>query len=275
MKIHYILFLFIFASCSVANLAVSNLDWIIYRQVKNRLDLYYKQQNDLEKEVSIFLSRQVQKLPKVETLLQRLESKIDSSDYTKEGVSLFRQDLSNLYIEIAGDFNSNILSKFLAQLDKDQIKHFQNENEEQNKELEEKLKSSKESDLTQRIEYFVGEFSIKQKQIVSSNLIHLKSLQEIRLIRRKKLQQDLYKMMSSSMENKSQLIQERFHQYIRKTDTPKSTIDKINGHRKFTDQMVVDVLKEMDIKQKEFIKKRIKFIRKLLDTYKKSYSKKD
>lgn len=276
MKLHYLLILFILTSCSAAKLAVSNLDWIIYRQVKNKLDLYYKQQNELDKDVNLFLNRQIQKIPRVEELLSLIETNVkeDKTTSTKE-VKKFRDDLLSIYIDIAGDFNSNILSKNLALLDKDQLSHFQNENKEQNEEIMKNIQNRSESTIVQRMEYFVGEFNSAQQQIIQSNLIHIRSLQEIRLIRRKALQKDLYQYISSSTPEKKNLIKERLHRYVRKQDSSEDVIRKINGHRSHIDKMTAEVFNKISKKQKEFILKRIKFIREVIETFKKSYTKKN
>lgn len=276
MKLHYLLILFILASCSVAKLAVSNLDWIIYRQVKNKLDLYYKQQNELDKDVNLFLNRQIQKIPRIEGLLSFIETNVkeDKTTSTIE-VKKFRDDLLRIYIDIAGDFNSNILSKNLALLDKDQLSHFKNENKEQNEEIMKNIQNRSESTIVQRMEYFVGEFNSVQQQIIQSNLIHIRSLQEIRLLRRKALQKDLYQFISSSTPEKKNLIKERLHRYVRKQDSSEDVIRKINGHRSHIDKMTAEVFNKMSKKQKEFILKRIKFIREVIETFKKSYTKKN
>lgn len=274
MKFINILILFTLVSCSMAKYAISNLDWIIARQLNNRFDLYHNQKNELDKDLNIFLSRQTQKIPRIEEIIEKINQTIQRNprEITIETVENFRDDFYQLYIEIAGDFNINILSKYLVQLNKDQQLHFANFNSKNNLEFEQKLQDKNDSNFTERLEYFFGEFNLEQKKIILQNLNDIRAIEIIRHNRRKNLQSDLYRLLSSSGSEKAEMIQKRLHHFVRKEDTKEELILEINKHQKKIDKMLLEILLNINSKQQKFIKKRFEFIKSLLDAYKKNFS---
>ena len=268
MRWNVVIFLLFFVGCSVATLAIKNLDWIISRQVKNHLDLYYNQEKSLQTDISHFLTRQKIQVDPLTQLIKEITLKYESKIQLKDVIQI-RSKLSDFYTKIADDFNSNILSKYLAQISQKQLAHFRNENTKRNIELKEKI-SNNESTIFKRIEFFVGDFTAEQKQIIVELRPPMQSLQKQRLQRRKELQIKLYQVLASSKTDKKQEIQKLFYNYVHKSDLDKDQKQKQNYNKNFAaiDEGIVKIFNSLNQNQKKALAKKIQWLTDSLKSFK-------
>ena len=264
-----ILSFLILGGCSMASVAIKNLDWIISRQVKNQLDLYYNQEKKLDIDVTHFLKRQKVQVSPLSNLINELSTELKNKKRIKlQDVEEFRLKMSGFYYKIADDFNANILSKYLCEINAAQLAHFREENTKQNIELKEKI-SSGESTTFKRIEFFTGDFTPKQQKMLTDILPSIKKLQKLRLKRRKELQIKLYQIIASTKEDKQKTIQTLFYNYVHKVDLKKDpkSLQQFEKDLQKVNLQIVTILNSLSSKQVKTLNEKLKWMQDLLQSF--------
>jgi hypothetical protein len=271
MRLFLCLFLSLFVGCSVASLAIGNLDWILARKIKTALDLYYNQEKELDIDVGNFLERQKKHIPAILEIFNEIDKRLDAKTIvvTDKDIQQYRARVITIYEAVADDMNKSILSKFIAQLNKNQQDHFAKENTRINLEIQEKMEESKPDDLLKQVEYFVGDFTDKQKQMIKSKVPNAKILQKLRLKRRKRLQNNLYQVLSVTVPDKRESVRQYMHQYIRKLDMDEEEKKVFETNRNEINNMLKEIASTVTVEQKKKIKSQIQWLRDTLKSYNK------
>lgn len=269
----WLLLLIFLSSCSLTSLAVKNLNWIISRQVKNHLDLYYNQEKQLDIDVAQYLNRQKKQVPALLELVQMLQNK-NTRTIKIEEVELFRKNLRLMYYTIADDFNANILSPYLAQINDPQLKHFRNENNKRNIELKNKI-NDKDSDIFKRIEFLIGNFTDNQRKILKSIQPQIRGLQKLRLRRKKEFQIKLYQVISTSILPKQEVtkkveIQKLFYNYIHKVDLENDPIvlKQNENNNKAINQAILQIFNSLNQEQTKILQEKVRWLKNVVQSFK-------
>lgn len=276
-KLRYLALIFIVLianSCSMSSLAVKNLDWIISRQVKNHLDLYYNQEKILNLEVSQFLKRQKKQVP---SLLQHIETLggISNNDFQKiEDIEKFRLNLQSIYFTVADDFNANILAPHLSEMNEPQLKHFRKENNKKNIELKNKINDN-DSDIFKRIEFLIGKFTDNQIKILKNIQPQIRVLQKLRLRRKKEFQIKLYQVISTSTLPKQEItkkteIQKLFYNYIHKIDLENDPIvlKQNENNNKAINQAILQIFNSLTQEQMKILQEKVRWLKNVVQSFK-------
>ena len=195
------------AGCWVGSLFVKNLDTLISVKVSNTFDLYYKQKQQLDKDIDNFLKS---KKPLADIVLKKLSEyqKLSSSadldqKLIKEELMFWQKFYTELMLEIVQKHSS-----YLINLTEKQQKHFLKEYKERTKELKEKLEEELLEDQTEKYERFFGELNKGMAKELASNEDFFKSRLMAYIERRKEFRiklEELYKKKAKDKDFKSLL----------------------------------------------------------------------
>lgn len=242
-----LLLLLLLTGCAAQRLVISQIDNIIEFQTGSKLSLYYRQKDALEKDVTTYLKGLQKEVPGWKVKLAALDLK------KPETLDSFWDDLQNQYLAVSKGY-VHVLAKYLALLDaKQQISFFEAMKEENDEIRESPAQRNK---LAERVEFFFGEVSTQQEQVISDNMPLLKERQMARLKRREELHAKL-KAIYATTGAKEEKIRTAFDAYQERLMVDQQPLFK----------MYRDLCRGLTTKQEMKFKERQKEMGELLDHF--------
>lgn len=225
---------------------MKNMDTLISVKVSNTFDLYYKQKQQLDKDIDTFLKS---KKPLTGTVLtkisdyKRLASNGEYNQKRIENELLFWQRFyTDLMLEIVQKHSS-----YLIGLTEKQQKHFFKEYKERTEELKEKLKEDILENQIEKYERFFGELSKDMSKELALNDGFFKS----RLIAYIERRKDFRKKLEALFERKAkdEEFKNLFSEYIK--DRFSEIVTKQHAG------IILSLLKKMGTEQKASLKENL------------------
>ena len=228
--------LLLLSSCLLQRVLIAQLDTLIEYRISSTLQLYVKQDRQLEKDVPAYLNAQRVIAPRLKVLVQSI--RLDNPDESKRLMT----EILDIYRTLEEDFRK-MLIKHMLSLDASQRKTFYLKLKEQNEELFEKLKKDRTEEYHDRIEFFIGDLTeAQQKMLRPHEQIFLDNDRQ-RLVRREGFQADLREILDGQAANKEQLLTERFLRQQRESFT----------NTKHLEGFLADLIKSLNKEQRELL----------------------
>lgn len=191
-----------FTGCWVNDLLIRNLDNVIEIKTADTLGLYYKQKQELEKDVSSFLNQSKTLAPQIKQKLSEYQALAASGEIPKaRAVAEEMRYWQGLYAKIAktliehhADYVSNLTEK--------QQEEFFKQLKEKNEEIEEKAREGDWEDYAQGFEFLFGDLNQKQEKFLRQSLGFFKQRSVQRLKRRRSFQENLRELFSKKASEK-------------------------------------------------------------------------
>jgi hypothetical protein len=235
-------------SCGVKRLAVNHADDLLTYQVTRKIPLYSEQKKDLERDIGNFLNSSKTSVSDILPTIDKLE--LEGS----EEINRTYPKLEEFYLKLAGNF-SNLLSKYLANLDSKQQKDLFEILDDENRELLKKEKEDRIDEWEDRFRSFFGNISGPQKQLLLKNADYFQERAKARLTRRVNLHEKLkvaYQQDISS-ESRKDILNDAFKAY--QTESTK-------GNKNV--EIIQDFLPTLSKRQKEHFRRHIEDVKELL-----------
>lgn len=261
MKLVYIMFSWIFLSCSfngVKSIVVPNLPYLLSTKIAGQLDLYYSQEKKLKVELEALFKKSNPQIKELRSLIAGIDLKKSSPDLT-------RQEISELFVTLVKDFN-NILARYYSHLTPKQQSHFLKELDDEDKQLKEKIKDKNLDSVIDRYEYFFGTLNEEQLSLIRNNSSIYMGLYEGRLKRRSLLQKQLNETFKiTSQESRTNSIRKIYDENII-TASKDPDLEKAF-------QIVKTILAQLDSKQRDAFYERKSDLLEWLDEFTKNFAK--
>lgn len=198
--------LLLLQSCSFYGVIGKNLDYILSDKIADMMDLYYRQEKELDKDIKNFLNTEKELFKEVRNILVDVKKEIKSGTTGQEKLLKIANDLQRVYIK-GGKIIVPMLSKYYAQLDKEQLKTVFEKWDEENKKITKRLKKKSLSDHKRRFKTLLGDMNETQKKIIKKHKGLFVSRNEQRLARRLAVQAQLKKLMDGSGKNQDAIAE--------------------------------------------------------------------
>lgn len=253
MRIFFLcLSLFLLYSCAAKKLAVKHADTYITYSVEKKIPLNKQQENKLAKDVDQFLIKK-------KIAAQEMLPLIDKIDPEKP--ILFAEIYDTFltsYREIAEDF-SNLLAKYIVDLDERQQKVFFQRLSKDLKTKKEKNSDQRFSDMKRKIERLIGSLSSDQEKFLKENARYFERKGALQNERKEKLHVRLESILNqdSSPNTKKELVVEAFMNY--QDEGILSSKENINLVKEFTPTLT--------LKQKEFFREKVRDLKEIIGYY--------
>lgn len=239
-------------SCAAKKLAVKHADTFITHSVEKKLPLNPKQEAQLAKDVDHFLMK---KKPKAQELLPLLD-KMDPSNPT-----LFEEIYDSLLVSyrgVAQDF-SELLAKYIVDLDEKQLKTFFKKLSDDRKEKEKKDKEARLSDLKRKVEKLFGALTKEQEKFLQSHADYFQRKGDLQLKRKEKLHDNIESILGQkqSLETKKELVVKAFMNY--QDESIESSKENL--------PLVKEFSPTLSQKQKEFFREKVRDLKEIIGYY--------
>lgn len=208
-KITYSLLLilvFALSSCGFQNFFIRNIDYFISSKITGKLHLYSKQEDQLDKDITVFLNQQKEQAKNLVTIVNDTDI---ANPITRNLI-----EIRKYYYLIAKDL-SKIISKNMEQLDEKQISEFLNNIRKENQDLENEIA---EFDLKKSYKFlnnFIGSLTDEQRKLAEEYRDYLK----MRQVERHKKRIAAYAKIAEIYQSK-QNIQLQFNQLFDSLNDP-------------------------------------------------------
>jgi hypothetical protein len=249
--VFFIILTMMFSSCAVKKMAVDNADTLLTHQITKRLPLYSKQKEKLSKDMDKFLNDQ-------KLVAQEILPHLDEMEINSEEMLIKKyQTLEASFMQISKNF-SNLMSKYMAQLDEKQQKDFFETLDDENREILKKEKEKRIDEVEDRFEIFLGKLSGPQKQIIREYKDYYHSRAKDRLDRRVKLHEKFRATYNYdiSESTKVQQFQEAFTEYQEETRSGSKNLE-----------IMKRILPTVSKKQREQFRKRVEEVKDIIKYY--------
>ena len=191
-------------ACSFYGVIGKNIDYIISDKLADMLDLYYRQEQELDKDVKHFLNTEKELFKEIRSILADVQTAIKSGKTTEKKFVEIANQLEMTYLK-AGKTFVPLLSKYYAVLDKDRVKTVYEQWEKENKKIKKRLKKKSISDHKRRFKTLFGEMNETQKKIIKKHQGLFISRNQKRLDRRLEVQGKLRELMDGTGKNESKI----------------------------------------------------------------------
>lgn len=162
MKIIALFFLMTFiSSCGLKQIVIPNLDMAIEHKLRQDMQLDYKQQKELAKDVDALLNKL--STPTKKHLAPLLKNFNIENFKSKSKIT----GAIHAVFFIASHNISQLMAKYQAKLDSRQIQHFFEKFEDQNNQIRKRIKKYNTNLIIQRFEFFIGNLNQKQINIIN------------------------------------------------------------------------------------------------------------
>lgn len=151
-------------SCSVATLVIGKLDYFITKEISTTLDLYYRQNEQLEKDVEKWLNHLQPVAEQFLTKFKTYQRKVKADDINKVMIEKEAKDIITLYKQVVRSI-APILGKYMATLNEAQQKHLFKKIEEKTKDFAERVEKKKIKHSYERYQNYFGKLTNEQKQL--------------------------------------------------------------------------------------------------------------
>lgn len=232
-----IILLITLSGCGFQNFFIRNIDYYISSKITGKLHLYSKQEDQLDKDITVFLNQQKEHAKQLITI-------VTDTDITN---SITRNliEVRKYYYLIARDL-SRIISKNMEQLDQNQITEFLNNIRKENQDLENEIA---EFDLQKSYKFlnnFIGSLTDEQRKLVEEYRDYLK----MRQVERHKKRIATYAKIAEIYQSK-QNIQLQFNQLFDSLNDPeKAKTPSLNDQKIY--ELVDKVRLSLTDKQKKY-----------------------
>lgn len=179
----------LFTSCGLKALVIPNLDWLLKRKLASELSLNSEQKKQLKEDIKVFLEDR-------KGQAQRLSKKIKKLPLEKLNATKLSEEFFVEYKDFLKAFLP-LYSKYLAQLEKEQLKDLEETFAEKNREIKERVDDFDIDRTLDRYQEFFGDLSPKQIEILKANADNFQAVAKERLERRRVYQKSLLKILST------------------------------------------------------------------------------
>lgn len=193
-------------SCSFYGVIGKNIDYILSDKIADMMDLYYRQEKELDKDIKNFLNQEKELFKEIKTILVDVRKEIKSGNTSEEKLLNIAKNLQKTYMK-AGKKVVPLLAKYYAQLDQEQLKTVFEKWDKENNKIKKRIKKSSINDHKRRFKKLFGEMNETQKKIIKKHKNLFVSRNEQRLERRLKVQKELKELMDGSSKNATAIAQ--------------------------------------------------------------------
>lgn len=247
-----ILSLLLLYSCAAKKFAVKHADTYITHSVEKKLPLNTTQEKELAKDVDQFLMQKKMAAQEILPLIDKMDP---------EKPTLFNEIYDSIltsYRGIAKDF-SELLAKYIVELDERQQKIFFQRLAEDLETKKEKDVDERLSDTKRKVERLIGSLSADQEKFLKERKTYFQKKGSLHLERKEKLHGRLETILNqdSSPKTKRELVVEAFMQY--QDDGILSSKENI--------AIIKDFVPSLTLKQKEYFRQRIQDLKEIIGYY--------
>lgn len=247
-----ILSLFFLVSCGAKKLVANHADTFITNSIEKKLPLTDRQEERLAKDVDQFLMKK-------KATAQEILPLIDKIDPAKP--TLFDEIYDSLlgnYRKIAADF-SELLAKYIVELDENQQKIFFRRLSEDLDTKKEKDSEGRLSDIKRKVERLVGSLSPTQEKLLTNHEAYFQRKGTLLLKRKEALHQRLQTILTqdSAPATKKEMIVEAFMNY--QDESMVSSKENLSIVKEFTPTL--------SLKQKEYFREKVRDLKEIIGYY--------
>lgn len=236
--------LLLLSACGIKSLVVPYFDWILTSELSEQLTLNSKQKRLLNQDVKHFLDERKTQAKRVLKHLNQFkeEEKIE--------VERWQNTFYAEYLDFLKGFLP-MYSKYLAMLDKSQLKDLRKKFEDENEELSESIEDEPTERILERFEKNLGHLREEQKKTLNENLDNFVAASRERLKSRKEYQKSLLKLLEK------ELASEEKQSQIYKMTWDYNTRERNLAARQKNIETVTKVFNAISEKQKKHLRKKV------------------
>jgi hypothetical protein len=245
--------LILLTGCGLKSVVIPNLDFIVSKEVGDKLYLYNDQEKELDKDIIKLLNGS-------KPVVKKLVKTAKAIDFDHKKTFSQVVEFNKVYYEMMDSFIP-IVMKHVVTMDDKQLKKFFKDREKERKDLKKTIKKNKMDYLNKKFKFFFIELNKKQKEIT------------------KKHKKDYYRMLGVRLNKMSIVLKQ-----MRKVIESKESADKkqellVNMHldfyhnrgddkyRESVFRMIAGIVEHMSDKQKKHFTKQKNKILPYLEAY--------
>lgn len=248
----FLMLLLLGHGCALKKFAIDHADNLITHQVTKRLPLKTEQEQQLDRDVDLFLNDSKPMAREILKILKELS--FETPEKLEDQYSQLEKD----YLRIATDFSA-MISRPMARLDKDQQKAFFKKLKEDQQRVEKQQNDDeREKRFQERFNFFLGSMNSSQEKLLVEYNDYFKERSRLRLSRRKDLRESLKTIFEkeTTSEEKEKLITEAFKHYQK---------ESLTGNKNL--EMIKKLIPTLSSKQIDHFKQKKKEIQELLEYF--------
>lgn len=236
--------------CGAKKIVVNNADGLLSYQVTKKIPLSAKQEHELDQDIDKLLN---DTKPTGEAVIAIIDV-LDLSSQDKLEVRY--KELENIYVKLAHEASA-ILAKHLSRLDEKQQKSFFMKLEQDNKDIQKRLKKKSMERIEDRMDSLLGSVNKDQRNLMKEYEDYFHARNEMRSERREKLAAHFKKIFEEkSLQEREAQIRKAFQDY---------QTEALKGNKNL--EMLKKLLPTLTQKQKDHFMNHMENLKELLKYY--------